>query len=364
MSSRQVAYVTSRTGASSTTLKIKAARRKSSVNTDRQLHRFKVLWHIYSHCSRGRRVVVLPGDLEAAIRFRKLHSSTFKQCPALFVASLRGKELPWYEALQKAWRQLKGVSRSGVTKSAVSYHDVATVLQGAARLMVGVNRKAFVENLGRNVSHHSGWLPFLLQKGLLRKWGGSSRRSGVLHFGGSGHYTIAPITATVLSKIQAMGATGQTLLNLAAPRTIQDWDAAVLKAKQDAPKSETSAQYVWPWLVRATLISAMRNSGVERLQCHRNATVSELSGLFPDQKQHLTRFAKTSDTITELTGNLAYDGPVELLTMYLCFFCSREMASVCPDKLERSQAELIRKREGYVNTHGLAPHAYILGRWA
>ena len=368
----QVAYVTSKTGATATRLKIKAAARKNQFNINRHVLRFKALWHIYSHCSRGRRTVVLPGDLQTAIKFRKLHENTFKQCPALLVASLLGKELPWYSAIQDAWSQRtsgtacrrSGVRRSGVAESAVTDREVAEILQAAARLMVGVNRKVFVQNLGRNVSHHSGWLPFLLQRRLLKKRRGRPRGSGFLHFGGEGRYTVAPITSLVLSKVRAMSATGQVLLNLPAPRTMSEWRTSLQTTTQQATKSETSRKYQWPFLVRAALISKMRVSRVGQLECPRSLTVGALRGMFPDQKAHLTRFCKPSDTVAQLRKTLAYDGPLELLTMFLCFFCSRRMGNVSPESLQQSRSKLIKQREIYYREHNMAPHCCVLGSWA
>ena len=158
----------------------------------------------------------------------------------MFVASLRGKEGPWHQCIQKAWQQYeKGSVRSGVPFSCltVSDEDVACLLQSAARGMVHVNRAPWVANVGRNVSHHSGWLMFLMQKGLLVKRR-CARGPDVLKFSGRS-YKVAQVTKRILGKMSEMRRTGHVLLNMKTPRTMQEYRSIVKHATEQAPVSET-----------------------------------------------------------------------------------------------------------------------------
>ena len=358
---RQVAYVSSKTKESVRSLRKRATKRKTKDNVDRQVMVFKSLWWIYSHTSTGLRCEVLPGDLQATIDYRKSSAKSFAKCPALFVASLRGKEGPWHQCIQKAWQQYeKGSVRSGVPFSCltVSDEDVACLLQSAARGMVHVNRAPWVANVGRNVSHHSGWLMFLMQKGLLVKRR-CARGPDVLKFSGRS-YKVAQVTKRILGKMSEMRRTGHVLLNMKTPRTIQEYRSIVKRATEQAPVSETKNKYTWPWLLRSSLISAMRLAHVNRLRAPANFLLKDLCNVFPDQKRHLKRFGKPSASISEVCHTLGYDGPLELLTYFLCTFCSTTVSGICPEHTHKNRSRLIRARESYQSQHGLAPHCAVL----
>ena len=355
----QVKYVTARTKTKASELEKQAVSRKSHGNLSKQAARFKALWRVYSRNRHGRRCEALPSDLKAAIQFRRKHGQVFRRCPALYVASLKGKETPWYQAVQSAWQDY--CKCSGVPTSSVPDADVAAILQSAAQKMEGVDRTMFTQNIGRNVSHHMGWLAFMLSKKLLRKHKGS-RRSGVLTFG-ENSYQKAPITKRARLIMSDMHATGSVLLDLPVPRSTDDWNACIAHAQQMAPKSEVRNPYHWPWLLRSSMISAMRVARISRLQCPKDFTIGKLRRMFPDQRQHLTRFGQPSDTVRKLCTTLGYDGPVELLTMHMCMFCSKTMEHVCPQQVHESHDSLVSKREHYEQVNGVVPHCSWVGRW-
>lgn len=353
----QVAYVSSQTKMRGAQLEKAAFQRKSAKNLDRQIKLFRSLWWVYSHCSAGRRCEVLPGDVTAMMKYKNLLADAFERCPGLFVALLRGKEGPWYAAVLVAWGRY--CKRSAVPKSSdVPAEGLAFILQSAAREMTFACRDRWTENVGRNVSHHSGWIALLLQKGLLRK-AQSARKLDLVKVSG-GIYKIAPVTAAVLSNMQKMSAAGKVLLEMKVPRTACEWRARVTQAAKDAPRSETRNRYIWPWLVRLALIISMRAAGVKRLQVPKDLRVRDLHGLFPDQKQHLKRFGPSETPFKEFAKKIGYDGPLELLTMHLCFYCSCTMAGYCPEEVHKNRRLLVRNREQYESEHGLAPHCAVL----
>ena len=101
---------------------------------------------------------MLPGDAAAAVEHTTLSAAMYKSHPALLVACLRGKDRPWKQALLAAWRAQRSCKV-----------DAGDVLRDAATRMSNRNMAVWTLNVGRNVSHHSGWLAMLQQKGIVKK---------------------------------------------------------------------------------------------------------------------------------------------------------------------------------------------------
>lgn len=317
--------------------------------------RFCELWHVYSHDSKRRRVEALPGDLATGITCHGKHAKMFDDSPALLVASLRGKEGPWKKGLWSSWK----LKRPGVPSSAES---TAALLGSTACAMQDVDREVWVKNVGLNVSHHSGWLAYLQQVGFLKKSGNRRKRQRQqsIHVGEQ-TYDVAQATDTrVLKKVEEMACVGSALQNLTTPRSWSAWREALEEADEARPRKDKSNGYTWPWLVRAHLISSMRSKGISKLSWSRESvTIDDLSGAFPDQKKHVKKMAN-SMLVKDLLEDLSYDGPLELLTMFLCFFCADGMDRYPADWIKTNRAKLIQMREDYHKRTGLHPHCAVL----
>ena len=72
--------------------------------------------------------------------------------------------------------------------------------------------------------------------------------------------------------------------------------------------------------VRSKLIIGMRHDGLSSLVVAKADAVQLLMDAFPDRKQWLVQLAAPEDKISKLVKYLGYRLPVELLTMYLCFY--------------------------------------------
>ena len=331
-----------------------SARGKTSRNQrDQVRERFRVLWHIYSHDSKRRRVEVLPGDLVKSIEVAHEHKKMFQDNPALLVASLRGKEGPWKDGMWSSWKnQGPGVSSSTAPST-------AAMLGSTARAMQNADREVWAANVGRSVSHHSGWLPHLQQIGVLKKVPGAHKPKSSIKIGGYA-YTVAKVSKRVLSRMDEMADIGSNLHHLKIPRTWSSWKEAVQEANDMKPTKVPSKSYNWPWLVRAHLISSMRSKGIQKLSwCRESLTIEDIGTAFPDQKQHVMHLSE-SMLVSDLMKDLHYDGPLELLTMYLCFFCSKAMGKYPAEWLVANRQGLIRTREAYYERTGLHPHCALL----
>ena len=292
----------------------------------------------------------MPGDLETLLRSGGALDTLFRSSPFIFVAFVKGKDGPWRLALQKV------CLRSGVP---TCRREMFATLVKVAREMQGVNTAAWSANVGRRVSHHSGWKAFLGHRGVVKVI--SSRRktmfrcSGEYLRWGRTCYGVQKPTAMSLNKMSDLQRLGFRLLDARPPRTLEDWcDTIVREAGGRKQK-----KYSWLGLWRAVLIRAMRLAGINRLSWDKTATIKRLCDAFPDRKQHVLELAP-SPLIADLVSSLGYDGPIELLTMHLCLFGSSEMERFSPEWLRANRDKLIRAREQYRKTHGLQPRCAVL----
>ena len=113
--------------------------------------------------------------------------------------------------------------------------------------------------------------------------------------------------------------------------------------------------YGIPWVVRSKLIIGMRHAGVSSLVVAKADTVQLLMDAFPDQKQWLVEFAAPEDNVSQLVKDLGYRLPVELLTMYLCFYGT--ISDLPTEELVGLGLKSLRDlRWQYRATHGVMPH--------
>ena len=336
-----------------------------------QQRRFAALWWIYSHDGRGRDTApALPGDLCTAVERGEASACMYADQPALLTACLRGKDGPWKEALLESWRAAK-LRRSGVSAfrgspAAFTYG----VLRSTAIAMAKKDTTLWQGNLGKGVSHHSGWLPFLqASAGILRKVaGGRSRSSGVvLNLGGGGEqgrYRVLAFTPTIAEKLEVLHVIGTVLRTLSAPTSCEQWEQARAEAakqmRDQGAAKHTKNPYLWPWLLRSRLVALMRTAGIKQLKWKNDMQTSELRGMFPDQRQHLTRLFPGVPSVKRIFKEVSYTGPVELFTMYTCLFCSDSLAPFAVDTIWAERKRLAHARLQYFAKHTLQPHPLTL----
>lgn len=94
----------------------------------------------------------------------------------------------------------------------------------------------------------------------------------------------------------------------------------------------------------------------------RGSLSSFLAG-FPDQCGWLLSLAQANRrkrSLQRLVQHLHYTGPLELLTMWLCFAGDPRVQRLHPAQLESRTAELQAAYEMYFSQHGLPPCAGVL----
>ncbi|MDA8609530.1 SMI1/KNR4 family protein [bacterium] len=109
------------------------------------------------------------------------------------------------------------------------------------------------------------------------------------------------------------------------------------------------------WVIRMNFIIEMRHVGVSSLVVAMADTMQLLMDAFLAQNQWLVRLAAPEDKISKLVQELGYRLPVELLTLYLCFYGT--ISDLPTEELlgvgVKNQRDL---RWQYRATHGVMPH--------
>ena len=96
--------------------------------------------------------------------------------------------------------------------------------------MVGMGQELRVwsGNVGKQVSHHSGPLPWLQQCKIIAKC--SAKARGGYELGSLGlHYKVVPWSATLAVSLDQMALTAVQLSQFGAPRSWGDWHAMVCR---------------------------------------------------------------------------------------------------------------------------------------
>ena len=75
--------------------------------------------------------------------------------------------------------------------------------------------------------------------------------------------------------------------------------------------------------------------------------------MFPDACGWISKFAKSNATVAKLRSVLGYDGPIEMLSMYLCVLCSVSMHKFLPERLQAVSSELQRRAHASRSKHPL-----------
>ena len=133
--------------------------------------------------------------------------------------------------------------------------------------------------------------------------------------------------------------------------------------KVHAPMLPADMNYGIPWVVQSKLIIEMQHAGASSLVVAKADTVQLLMDAFPDQKQWLVELAAPEDKVNKLVKDLGHSLPVELLTMYLCFYGT--ISDLPTEELVGLGLKKLRDlRWQYRAKHGVMPHVANLVREA
>lgn len=328
-----------------------------------QLSRVITLLRVYDDSS-------VPGDVAATLqqpRFRELLHTE----PALYVLGLLGKEGPWKAALATAGSspagsnvsQLSSGARGGVAVWSVRYGMIVQTV----REMALIDRSHWTANVGRNVSHHQGFLAVLQRFGILTKLSHSISSKGALRFGGDGVYSINELNTKIAGHLSCAEKVGLSLRRSFVPRTCFQWLAQArylmeLVGSHRLLGVSRQSPYALPWLVRAHLNAMMATGcgGLRQLELDPQTTVVEFRLACPDQGEWLAEFGSEFQSMQELQEALGYTGCPSLLSMHLCLFGDRVVQQYSSAWMKENVSLLRELRVKYQRQHGVNPHPAVL----
>ncbi len=89
-------------------------------------------------------------------------------------------------------------------------------------------------------------------------------------------------------------------------------------------------------------------------------TIEQLAGMAPDMKGWVSQMAHGMATAAELFGELNYDGPAELFSMFACVFLSPDLQRHSEEWVWQHRLDLVRLCETLNRKYGLQPHLATL----
>ena len=240
----------------------------------------------------------------------------------VFINKLRGEYKP---TLPSKVLDLK--QRFGEDAIYRAYRLLA-ILRKTIHAVDGKDLSSWVTNCGRNVSHHSGFVPMLLRFKLLRKVPRSTVPSLDLGSATGRRYqlwsnNLVEVLGRLSELIKLSDAIKRKMSSVPGPTTCSQWSKAFQKLSEvvlenPCPGMRNVTSYVPLWTMRALLLRRMYSSGASRLRLD-GSSWSEFAATFPDQKKMFEKVVSRPLTCKEAMQESEYTGPAELLAMYLCF---------------------------------------------
>ena len=210
----------------------------------------------------------------------------------------------------------------------VRAHGLLGVLRRTSEAIEGTDLTCWVTNCGRNVAHHSGFIPMLIRFKVLRKVPKSSVSSLSLGSITGRRYKLRTDNLLeALSKLCKLIVLADAIKRskVRGPRSCSAWIKAFrnlsdIVQKNPCPGMNDVTSYLPLWTMRAILLRRMYAAGTPRLQLD-NSSFSDFASTFPDQNKMLEKIVEIKPSMTckaamKMSG---YTGPLELMAMYLCF---------------------------------------------
>jgi hypothetical protein len=210
---------------------------------------------------------------------------------------------------------------SGVQSSGVDPKLAYMCLQNVVRRMAAPGMRKtldlWADNIGKNVSHHSGWLATCLKLHVIEKVADNARGSGVLVLGkDQGRYKLLVYNDKLFGDaFKRNEQQGSILQNMPTSKWTSEWMAAIMSARTDADNRKfawKSLEYLWPWMLRSHMIAQTRTRGIHAMSIGRLFRCSELEDMAPDQRKHIDKLRDDITSAIALFKLLGYDGPPEL----------------------------------------------------
>ena len=293
---------------------------------EQQVVRFQQLWSTYG--GDNPKDPKVPGDVADLTRRASRQGPTLlSKGSGLILPFLLAKYGPHRDIMEAAWADV--AQRSLEADPVQLTYDV---LAATLRKLHGQPlRQAWIENVGRNTTHHGGLIPFAIRSlGILRP---ATDKCGSIRLGQGGRcFHLEELGDILRLRISTMVSFGQAMLETRAPRTAQDWAQEVARLQQAAMGPPRVCGLLGPqsyrtlWVIRCWLLWCMRQANITHLRLPKDFSVGDFSRCVPDQKSWAMRLAnrRASSPLVEVLAKLQYSGPPEFFAMYCCLWgCNR-----------------------------------------
>ena len=330
----------------------------------------------------------VPGDAEFLHQTAQSMDAIIEQEPAMEFLDAQGKYGP-YRATQidifrtsPAWSKVQR-SKAWVKKLQEEYdpvpqsklldlqkrcgedvlvraHGLLQILRRTTEAVHGTDLTCWVTNCGRNVSHHSGFIPMLLRFKVLRKVPKSSVDSLDLGSATGRRYklrnnNLLEVLGKLCKLIKLADAVRNLMSKVQGPRSCSGWtkafrDLSDVVQKNPCPGMNNITSYLPLWTMRVILLRRMYATGASRLHLD-DSSFKDFASTFPDQKKMLQNIVKIKQGVTckEAMKASGYKGPAELMAMYLCFLKGVDRTST--DFLRKNVGLLKKTRADYKKQH-------------
>lgn len=335
---------------------------KSEAFTCVQLRcRLKAIATVYAQGREG------PGDSEDLMKNAPLHAAAFDREPALEFLYIQGKYGPFREALARAAKRAKVGPRSTVQGRAQALHGILRDAVAASSNRPG-DFEVWVQCCGRNVSHHSGFVPLCQRLSIIKKSPPKCKGAFWLSSGTEQYvYCNGPSEkAQALVQLQHVIAFMDKVhrSKVRGPRSCSEWCARYRQIEDmartsPAPGMNAVRGYVAQCTIRALLAVRMARERIGSLQVDPGARWRDFAGACPDSKAMMQKVVGARPgplrgmTVERALQLAEYEGPPQLLSMYLCFLHS--VADCSTEFLTEHTGAMAAFRAKYKSQHGLNP---------
>jgi len=338
--------------------------------------KLKILVHIYDDLEEKQ------GDIETLERHARTASrKVFQQDPLMEYLSVVSKYGPCKDAMLEAYHKV-GMQHAQVGAKWAAGSDQRAekcdkMLLCSLKLSQGQNYESWVENCGRNVSHHSGRDMMMLRFGYFKPASPTCKSPRAMWLCSQDHpYLLQNSAAARKCRLKHLKNLDEAVAVLyalpswqKAPRSTEDW----IQQFRDGLKAligrhvvglhvtkallrSQKGYLVW-WTLRGLLLSRMRRAGILRLAVDRKTTVnrwSKWSG--PDSKNMYTRLQPTAAperNLQKFFKMVGYAGPAELFGVIACFSSDPAIMKVSLSWMRKRKSVLRSLRVAYKKKHGL-----------
>ena len=233
------------------------------------------------------------------------------------------------------------------------------VLKDTALHFSGVNLKTpWIENCGRFVSNHSGFVPLLARLRVVRKWGPRSKGTK-LDFSGIGGTSepraLLPYRSSA-AHLRALLKKADALQSVPVPVNGRQWQSTL---QQMSMKNK----YLTLWNLRSHWFPVLASGTSAGHFDVEGVSLRGFSCMFPDVGHWVLRLAPRAPyTVKGLFAHVHYRANPVLFTCFACLFADAGVVKYAPEQILKSIPALKKGLGQYRSKHGIWPHPAILLR--